>query len=455
MGAGASERRSAEEEKRMGESFMRQVRQALPVSDDPELEDYIQNLGFRLVSHGEQHERPFNFFIVNESSINAFAGPGGYIGMHAGLILATESESELAAVLAHEIAHVSQRHLDRAMDAADKLSIPTAGAIIAALILGSRDVLLAEAAIAATLAASIQKQLNFTRAHEQEADHIGIRTLASAGYDTRAMSQFFERLQQNDQLYNNELPEFLRTHPVTTQRIAESRSRADRHPPPGLPDQQLYHLMRAKLRVLAAKDPARLVQSYEASLKEGRHQNLFAARYGYALALAKQGRYNRARDELENLIRDDRERITYAVALAQIYADEGSTSTALHIYRDALSLTPGNSTLTRLYANALIAGGEAEQARAVLQAYIGRNAESPQAWQLLAKAWGVLDKPVEAHRALAELYYLRGQTRFAVSHLQLALQQKAIPFDEKERIEGRLKELKLIALEEQQLYGQP
>src|SRR3569833_3076759 len=213
------------QEQRMGADFMRALRSSVKIIEDPEITEYIQSLGYRLLAHADPQPYPYTFFIVADTSINAFAGPGGYIGVHSGLILASESESALASVLAHEIAHVTQHHLLRAIDKSNRLALPAPAALIAALILAGQNAQLGQAALATTLASGAQAGINFTRAHELEAGRVGLPILAGAGFDPRSMPAFFEQLQQATRFYESGAPELLRTHPVTTSRIADARAR--------------------------------------------------------------------------------------------------------------------------------------------------------------------------------------------------------------------------------------
>ncbi|MDH3872013.1 MAG: M48 family metalloprotease, partial [Gammaproteobacteria bacterium] len=240
---------SPEQEQQLGAAFMRQLRSSGIILEDLEITNYIESLGQRLTVNSEDPARRFTFFVVNEPSINAFAGPGGYIGIHTGLILASESESELAGVLAHEIAHVTQRHLARAYEASERLSLPTMAAMLAAILVASQHSEAGQAAMAAVSAGGMQYQIDFTRANEKEADRVGIQTLALAGLDPFGMPRFFERLQKNSRLYGSRPPEFLSTHPVTTDRIAEATSRAERHTASKQGDSLDFQLVRAKLRV--------------------------------------------------------------------------------------------------------------------------------------------------------------------------------------------------------------
>jgi len=450
MGTDVSSRMSAEEEQQLGAAFMRRLRQELSIVEDPEVVDYIKSLGYQLVAHSEYRTHPFHFFVVKDNAINAFAGPGGYIAVNSGLILTAESESEVAAVLAHEIAHITQRHLDRTMDATEKLGLPTAAAIIAAIVLGSRDVNIAEAAIAATLAANIQTQLNFSRTHETESDHIGMQTLAQAGYDPSAMPGFFERLQQTDRLYDAGVPEFLRTHPVTTDRIAESRGRAAQYKVVGKTDQTHFNLVRAKIRVLSSSDVPKLVKQYRFELKEGAYSDKRAELYGYAWALLATRNYSEARNQTKALLSIDQPRIPYLALLAQIEAADGKNAAALDLYATALKTNPGNFSLTQGYAYTLLQNGQPKKARDVLLALVKEH-PSPPLFELLAKASDDAGYPGSAHEALAEYYFQLGQTQIAIRQLGMALREKDTDAADAARIEARTQELAELAKLEKQL----
>jgi predicted Zn-dependent protease len=185
---------SPEQERRLGEALLRQLRRGEYILNDPEAEAYVQSLGFRLAAQGTNVNQPFDFFLVQDPAINAFAAPGGFIGMHTGTILVAETESELAGVLAHEIAHVSQKHMARAFEQASQLSIPMAAAMLGAILLGTQNPQAGQAAIAAVAASNVQLQIDFTRANEEEADRIGMQLLSHAGFDPRGLPAFFERL---------------------------------------------------------------------------------------------------------------------------------------------------------------------------------------------------------------------------------------------------------------------
>ncbi len=431
------------EEQRLGQEFMRALRQSVKITDDPEASEYIQNLGYRLVAHADQQAYPYTFFLVENPSVNAFAGPGGYIGVHSGLILASENESELASVLAHEIAHVTQHHLLRAYDKSNRLALPATAALMAALILAGQNAQIGTAAVAATLAGSQQAAINFTRAHELEADRVGLQILAGAGYDPRSMPAFFEELQQANRFYASGAPELLLTHPVTTSRIADTRNRAEQYPKINTANPLSFQLIRAKLRVLTSKDPQTLLTYFENKLEEAKPAQAGAERYGYALALLAAGQADKADEQINLLLKNDPDRIQYRLAQGQIAAARGGSDAALKIYAEALKLYPRDYPLTAAYTRELLQTKQAVPARLLLQDYLRTREPRPLVYKLLAQAENDAGAPIESQQALAEFAYLNGQTQAAIDHLNQALSlTKKDDFYRASRIEARLKEFK-------------
>jgi predicted Zn-dependent protease len=424
---------STEDEQRYGEEFMRSIRRSLDLVTDPEIQNYVEALGNRLVaSSGVSSGRKFSFFVVRDPSINAFAGPGGYIGVHSGLFITGESEAELASVMAHEIAHVTQRHIARAFEDSSRMSVPMTAAIIAAIILGSRagSGQAGEAAIAASLGGSIQRQINFTRANEQEADRVGLQILADAGYEPRAMPRFFEHLQQASIFYDDGLQlEFLRTHPVTIARISDTRNRAEQYPELRESISDAFPLIREKVRVLQEANPDKSLVWYEGALaetkegtKEGAKENeRDALRYGYAVALNAAGRYAEASAQLTSLAKREPERVAYQIALAEAALGQSRIDEALIIYERSLGLYPYHLPLTLYYAHALLQNGQAEKAAQVIDNYTRARSQRPELYRLLAQARDAMKDPLGARQALAEYYYLRGDMRAALEQLQMAL----------------------------------
>lgn len=433
---------SPSEEERLGEAFMRELRARITIVDDPEVTDYIQALGYRVASRSEAPNTRFRFFVVESPAINAFAAPGGFIGFNAGLILATEAESELAAVVAHEIAHVTQHHLARALQLMRKTSLPALAGLIAAIILGAAGGGEAGAAAAAAVTAGhAQLQLDFTRDNEREADRVGMQLLARAGFDPRAMPSFFERLQQSHRYYAQP-PEFLSTHPVTASRIADSRSRAEQFPYRQYRDGVMYAIIRAKLQVMVASDPAQVAQRFEATLDSGSRQERVATRYGYALALLEMGKPERAHAEINKVLRSaDGDLVPFQVALARTELALGHVEKALAIYDDALSLYPDNRALVQGYAEALLQAGQAKKVLALVDEYRDLRPLDATLYKLSAQAYARTGNMVDAQIAMAEYFYLDGQLDAAIHQIKRARAAPDKGFYRSARIEARLQQL--------------
>ena len=439
-----------DQERQLGEAFMRQLRQQVPFVDDPEINAYLSNLGNRLVANSDTPSERFTFFIVKDASINAFAAPGGFIGMHSALILTAHNESELAGVLAHEIAHVTQKHLVRAYDSASRMGLPMAAAILAAILIGSQDSEAGQAAIMSVQAGAIQQQINFTRANEKEADNIGMQTLARSEFDPRGMPDFFERLQQATRYYGQGLPPFLSTHPVTTDRIAESMARAEQQRPQHIQDNLNFYLAQAKLRVLTTAD-AKQASVYFNQAKTVPALPPAARDYGRALALAEAGDIGAAKTQLTRLNQGDPDRIAYQLALAEIDLAAGRSSVALEQYQHMLRLYPNNPVLVEGYARALLDSGRYAEAQQILDGARRRQSRpEPNHYLLLAQAARGMKREADAHEAMAEYYFLNGQTFEAVEQLTLATRIPGQDFYQSSRIEARLQILEALALDEKE-----
>ena len=434
---------SPHEEREFGEQLMRRLRRSLRFSDDPEVNDYIQFLGHRLVANSDSARSDFFFFVVDDPSINAFALPGGFIGIHNGLILTTQSESELAAVMAHETAHVTQRHLARIFAESKRSSKQFVGALLAAILLASAGETEGSAAtLALAQAGLVQKQINYTRSHEEEADRVGIRILADSEFDPRAMPTFFERLQAWNRLNETSLPEFLRTHPITTRRIAESSARADEYPYKQVPDSAEFHRVRAKLRASEPGNVAAIVKVFKENLAQGKYRNVYAERYGYALALLRFKRYDEAREEIAKLLRRDPDSIAYRILQAEIEMAAEQYKQALHLYTVATARFPNNRALQRYHAAALLKTGHAQEARDLLKQAVKNQPDDPTLRKMLATAAGEAGERMEAHQALATYYYLNGELKAALEQLTIAQRFTNDSFYLKSSLEARIKEIK-------------
>jgi predicted Zn-dependent protease len=430
---------SPAQERRLGEDFMRRARQSLAFSDDLEISDYLQTLGQRLVAHSDSPGTSFRFFAVNDPTINAFAVPGGFIGVHTALILAAESEAELASVLAHEISHITQRHIPRLLAEDQNATLPAMAAILAAILLAGHG---GEAAVALTGATLAQRGIGFTRAFEEEADRIGVRVLAQSGFDPRAMPAFFERMQQINRVNDTNLPDFLRDHPVTTTRIADARNRAEQYRYRQRPDSLSFQLVRAKLRANGSGDPETIVRAFAADIKNEKSTHIEAERYGYAVALLRTRQYDRARAEVRRLIDRAPTNNFYRILKAEIELAAGQTAAGLRIYENAYKADPSYHPLAVNYARALIAAGRASEAEPILRASLKQRPDDPMLHKFLSESLSVAGKAAESHQALAEHYYLSGNAKAAIEQLRLASRRAGNNFYLQSSVEARIQAIK-------------
>ena len=416
------------EEKEFGEAFFRSLHSQISINQDAEIQQYIQTIGEKLVANSDAPSSPFHFFVVLENNINAFAGPGGYIGVNSGLILITEAESELASVMAHEIAHVTQRHLYRAYEAASRLSIPTAAATLAAILLGTQSPALGQAAIVAIQAGNVQFQIDFTRENEAEADRVGMQTLAGSQFDPRSMPTFFERLQQSSRYYGQNIPEFLRTHPVTASRISDTRGRAETYPYKQYPDSLGYQLAKAKIRVLTSTDNAETLKYFQSRLAQGTTEQRTVVRYGLGLCALNAQKFTESETIFQQLSKEYPNQEQYLTALARTALESKNYSTALTRYKKLTEQFPDNEAIKLEYITSLLKTDNAELARKNLLLLKPKTQQQPIYSQLLAQVYSDLNQPAESHRYLAEYYYATGQTKDAILQIKLAQKSKGLNF---------------------------
>lgn len=426
------------EEYRTGEAVIRNIRRAGGIIDDPLSENYLNEIAYRIVAAAGS-EQPFHFFLIADNSINAFALPGGFIGINAGLVLATKSENELAGVIAHEIAHITQRHHARRYEKGNS-SIPVVAALIAAIVLGGDDV--GQAALASAAAGTVQSQINFTRENEKEADRIGIELLINAEFNPHGMPDFFDTLDKQSRLYGENIPEFLRSHPVTPSRISDSKHRASKYPNTLSVNSIDYQLLRTRLHVLASENKAGLVEEYANRLAKGLYQNKQASQYGYALALQRNKKYSLALAQVQALLAHSADNVSYNLLNADIETAAGNYSAALTIYEKLRDIHPNNQSINIFYAETLIKANDLAQALKVLQHQITLPNKTPDTYRMLAETQAKMNQIADSHQSLAEYYYLLGQTHDAIKQLEIALKAPKNNFYLTSRLEARLKEFK-------------
>jgi predicted Zn-dependent protease len=436
---------SPEDERRLGQAFMRSVNKAMKVETDPLLISYVESLGAHLVANSGDANQPFSFFIVRDPVVNAFAGPAGNIGVHTGLILTTQSESELASVIAHEIAHVTQKHLARTFEMASGMGFASTAAIIAALVLGaaSKNPNVGRAAAVGVQAGVMQRQINFTRENEKEADNIGMRILSESKFDPRAMPSFFMRLGKVNMAYDTyQLPEFLRTHPISKNRMAESMGRAESYPYKQYKDSRDYHLTYATLREQKFSNPKQAVNFFKKTLAEGRYRNAEAQRYGLTRAYMRAHQYQDALKQINQLLSNAPNKTHYLIAKAEILYQTKQVKQAISVLKSGLRVHPGNYPLTIHYANTLMHSGQANKAEQILEKLIKTRPHDPAIYKLAAVAAGKAKHNSQGHYFLAEHYYLSGDLTSAERQLEVALNNPSNNYYINAKMAARLKDIR-------------
>lgn len=416
------------QEKELGESFFRNLHSEATISQDMEIQQYIQTIGRQLAGHSFAPSSPFHFFVVMDPNINAFAGPGGYIGVNSGLILLTEAESELASVMAHEIAHVTQRHLYRSVEAAGRMSIPTIAATLAAILIGTQSPMMGQAALMGVQAGNVQFQINFTRDHEKEADRVGMNTLFDSNYDPRAMPTFFERLQQATRFYGKGVPEFLRTHPMSENRVADTRGRAENYAYRQYPDSTGYLLTKAKLAVISEADKKVAMQHFVNMGQQGTTEQRAVARYGMGLVNLDLLQFDAASAIFQELSEQYPNQPQYISALARTAVESHNYEKANKLFEQAINNFPSNDAIKYEYIRSLLKSAQPQQALLVLQSLPESQKNQPPYYELLAQTHADLHHLGESHRYLAEYYYATGQNQEAILQIRLAREEKDLSY---------------------------
>ena len=500
MGSSAGELLTPAQERAYGAMMVRQLRGYGMVLDDPLLEGYIEGLGYRLASRSDRPNQPFTFFLMRSRQINAFATIGGFIGVNAGLVLTAEREDEVAAVLSHEIAHVTQRHVLRAVERAQRDQLPIMlgmlGAILAASQSGSGDGV--QAAIVGGMSLMQQRQIDYTRSNEHEADRLGIQTLARAGYEPVAMADFFGRMER--QMRGNtggaQTPEYLRSHPVTTTRISEAKARAEqigevgrcfsrwesRDATPGgtltadcdaatparplsnplLPgyvagaiddtgaSHELFDLARERLRVLSATSPIDAVTEYQRQRRSDETAFTPARRYGLALAQSLAGQTAAAETGLADLTRQYPSLYWISLAQAENEHRAGQRNASQARFEALLRERPHNTAITLSYAASLAEYGNADAARTaqeLLRPLLAAHGDDPAFQRAYARASEVAGDTIRAAEAYAEVAWLNGRADDALDQLERLRKNPDLDFYQRSRIDARIASITPDALE--------
>jgi len=431
------------DEYQLGRQIVRSLRDQNAIIDDPEVNEYLQALGSRLVAQAPDGEQRMSFFAVREGTINAFALPGGFVGMNYGTVLASKNESELASVMAHEIAHVTQRHIARTIRAQGRQSIAQTAAILAAILVGAMagggDAM--QGAIAIAQGAAAQQQVNFTRSNEYEADRVGIGFLAGAGFDPQAMPSFFETMSRRTGLAGAYLPEMILTHPVGANRVAEARNRALQYERPKSTESVSYALIRERLRVLSAPGESNLQQLYS---REGLGETAseLGKQYGKALALMQANQHQEAARILHELVQQNEGQTLLYSALGQAEVKAGLANDGIATFQRAMALFPRNVPLTVRYAESLMAAGRAKEAHAVLLDLFNNVAPTPEQIRLTALAASAAGDTGDAYFYMSEYHISSGDLPLAVQQLELALAAPNLNPVQRGRFQARMDEIR-------------
>ena len=442
LGDAAQATVSPQQERQIGEQSMLEIRADRSYLGDAETNDYLNRIGYQLAANSNEPGQPFEFFALNNNAINAFALPGGFIGVNTGLMLAAQTESELASVLSHEISHVTQHHIARMIDSQKVDSLAAIAAIAVAILAARSNPEASQAAIVGMQAGTLQHQLNFTRTNEQEADRLGLAILQKSGFDAHAMPTFFERLQHGTRLLDDSMPSYLRTHPLTSERIADIDNRTRQIPYRLVADSLDFHLVRARLQTLQ-KSPQEAIAFFTEALGGQKHGNQTAQRYGLALSLLRAGKAARANREFSPLRAQEMQNPMLATLGGQIRRATGDKNTA-SFYREAIQNFPRYRALNYDYIELLLRGRQYDGALKLLDEQIIGHPDDPHLYELRAQVYAELGKAQEEHHALAYAYALRGNLYAAIDQLELA-KQSGSDYYQLSTIESELRQFRELA----------
>jgi predicted Zn-dependent protease len=427
------------EEQKIGARVTAQLYAYDYILEDPETTEYVAALTWRLVASAEAEAPDLTVYVIRDPRINAFALPGGFMGVNAGLITSVRNESELAGVMAHELAHVTQRHIARTIEGTQTANLATWATVLAAIIAASANPEVVIAALSLGQAASYQREVNFTRAHELEADRIGIRTMSRARFDPEAVASFFVRLEQQSRLYGNQVPEFLRTHPVNTTRISEARMRAASLPKTRVSDPLEFGLMQARARVLTSERPSQAAEYFKGQLNA--RPDSVADGYGLAMAYLRLGEHARAAEALKPAYQAHPRQANIAMLHGRIQLAGGDSAGALATLSRTLELFPRYAPAILEYADALIATGKPDAARQVLLSHDQALGTRMDTYRLLAFAARDAGQTIEAQYQMANYLFERGDGSGALAQLDAALRVSSLSAQERAKLKARRAEI--------------
>ncbi len=440
IGTTAASTLSIAQEMQMGDFYIRQLRGSAPLINDPLLQQYINQLGMRLVNHAHSVRTPFYFHLISNDEINAFAFFGGNVVLHSALFRYADNESQLASVMAHEISHVTQRHLARAMEDQKRYAPLTWVGALGSILLAMASPQAGMAAMSGTLAGSRQGMISFTQQNEQEADRIGLQVLQRAGFDPQAMPAFLDKLLDQAR-YSSRPPEILLTHPLPESRLSDTRNRANQMRPVVVQSSEAFYM--AKVRVLGMYNTGRnqLTGELLESLDKGNVRQQHAARYGRALQAMENKNYAEAWRQLQPLLSASPDNPWYLDLATDIDLGQNKAASAISRLNGAPGLKT-NPVLQLNLANAWVQSGQSAKAAAILNRYTFSHRDDTNGWDLLAQAEAAQGNRDQELAARAELLALRGQLDQAITLLSSASSQVKVGSLQQARYDARIDQLR-------------
>ena len=430
----------AHEESIIGSQILQEVYQSDRVIRDIEIEDYLNKVTDKIVKASDYSGSGITFFIVNDPSINAFAMLGGVIGVHTGLILSASNESELASVLSHEVAHITQRHVARMIGKLQKDSFKSYLGLGLALLLARSNPDLARGALAVSQALGVQTVLDFTRENEKEADRVGIKILDKAGFDVRGSIDFFKTLQKGSRYSSGASPSFLRTHPITSERISDIKDRLSTYPYKQRVDDPSFHLVKGKLRVFL-REKKSIQKELEINVKSRAYVNELGERYALAYAYLLNENFNKAESELEWIMSKNIENPMVDQLRVEILLKRGDLNSAYQVLSRSIKKYPKHRIFIYGLANYFIEKKLATEAIKFLRSYVLVFRNDSNLYELLAKAYSLKGMRLLQYESLAESFYYKYNLQEAIAQMDMAVRAADGDFYQKSRVEARLKQL--------------
>ncbi|MBW8184785.1 M48 family metalloprotease [Shewanella nanhaiensis] len=442
LGTAAVNTFSLEKETVFGDAYMRVIRSSAPMLNDPVLSQYLTELGNKLVAHATGVKTPFYFFLLRNDEINAFAFFGGHVGVHTGLFLNADNESQIASVLGHEITHVTQRHLARSLEAQNKSSTATMVGMLGAILLTIAAPQAGMAALATTQALSTQAKINYTRLHEKEADRIGMQILVDAGFDPNGASDFFAKLATRYR-FTSKPPQMLLTHPLPESRITDARNRAAQYPHRYVPDNIDFQLAKARIQVrFSSYSDEAALSLFETQLAKKTYAFKNAALYGKALALFKTERFKESETIIDNLLKEDKNNLFYLDTKTDLLLQREANSEAIALLETQKRLKPTSQVININLANAYIESNQAEKAIPLLEDQIFLDKQNQLPFFLLSDAYKKTGNQAMEHFVKAESMALGADYKGAVDQLNFAYRLTEDNPLQLARIEARIRQFK-------------